>query len=70
MAVAVGVVPCDALGASSLLHMGTTFGGGMSGGGMGGDSGGGMDGFDVDPSMDPELAMALRISMEEARVSV
>jgi len=29
--------------------------------------GGGGDGFDFDPSMDPELAMALRVSMEEER---
>lgn len=38
-------------------------GGGSGGGGFGGD----FDGLDVDPSVDPELALALRMSMEEER---
>ncbi|KAH6646448.1 von Willebrand factor type A domain-containing protein [Truncatella angustata] len=42
-------------------------GGGMESGGGGGGGGGGGDfgGFDFDPSADPELALALRMSMEE-----
>lgn len=44
-------------------------GGGGGGAAMG--SGGGDGGFDmyngIDPAMDPELAMAIRISTEEAR---
>ena len=69
-----GVLPSDVLASSPIVHGG---GGGGGGGGMGGDVGvgGGADaGFGafgdfggVDPSMDPELAMALRISMEEER---
>lgn len=39
-----------------------------AGDGMGGGGGGGLDEFGgVDPNMDPELAMALRVSMEEER---
>lgn len=34
-------------------------------GGSGGDAGGDYGGFDFDPSADPELALALRMSMEE-----
>jgi 26S proteasome regulatory subunit N10 len=40
--------------------------GGQSGGG-GGGAGGGFSDYGVDPNMDPELAMALRVSMEEER---
>ena len=44
--------------------------GGMNGGGAeGGESGGGFE-FGVDPSMDPELALALRMSMEEEKARV
>jgi len=46
------------------------FGGGGGGGGGGAAAGGGGGGgfeFGVDPSLDPELAMALRVSMEEER---
>lgn len=39
--------------------------GAADGGGAG--DGGEFAGLGVDPSMDPELAMALRLSMEEAR---
>ncbi len=46
-------------------------GGGAAAGAGGGGGGGGGDGFadfgGVDPNMDPELAMALRVSMEEER---
>ena len=43
-------------------------GGGMGRGGAGSGGGGGFAEFGgVDPSMDPELAMALRVSMEEER---
>jgi 26S proteasome regulatory subunit N10 len=40
--------------------------GGMGGGGDGGDGGQAFE-FGVDPSMDPELALALRMSMEEEK---
>ncbi|KAF5389405.1 hypothetical protein D9757_004398 [Collybiopsis confluens] len=40
--------------------------GGTGGDGPGASSGGGFE-FGVDPSLDPELAMALRISMQEAQ---
>jgi 26S proteasome regulatory subunit N10 len=60
-----GVSPTSALQSSPLMpdqH-------GMSS--MGGSGGGGGDGFDyyggIDPANDPEMAMAIRISQEEAR---
>ena len=41
---------------------------GMGGGGSGMGGGGAFDDYGgVDPSMDPELAMAIRASTEEAR---
>jgi len=43
--------------------------GGMGGAGDGGDGGQAFD-FGVDPSMDPELALALRMSMEEEKARV
>jgi 26S proteasome regulatory subunit N10 len=68
-----GVLPSDVLASSPIVHggsggsafaasaaAGATAGGGGDGGGFG-DFGG------VDPNMDPELAMALRVSMEEER---
>lgn len=69
-----GVLPSDVLVSSPIVHgggggMGSSGGGGISAGGSGG--GGGAGGFaefgGVDPNMDPELAMALRVSMEEER---
>ncbi|KAL3809809.1 hypothetical protein ACHAXA_002379, partial [Cyclostephanos tholiformis] len=70
----VGVLPSDVLVASPILRGDGGGGMGMGGGGMGGMAGagsGGGGGFaefgGVDPSMDPELAMALRVSMEEER---
>jgi len=75
-----GTLPSDVLIASPVVHGGDSGGGmGMMGGagagtGAGGASSGGGGGGDnfaeyggVDPNMDPELAMALRISMEEER---
>jgi 26S proteasome regulatory subunit N10 len=70
-----GVLPSDVLVASPILRGeggGMGMGGGIGGMGMAGaGSGGGGGGFaefgGVDPSMDPELAMALRVSMEEER---
>ncbi|KAG7134683.1 26S proteasome non-ATPase regulatory subunit 4 like protein [Verticillium longisporum] len=52
-----------------LLGEGAGNGGGSGGGGAGGggDGGGDFDGLDFDPSMDPELALALRMSMEEEK---
>jgi len=61
-----GVLPQDALLSSPVMHQQGAFGGGMLGGGGGG--GGGADGgLGFDESLDPELAMALRVSAEEAR---
>jgi len=39
-------------------------------GGMGGGEAGGLDEFGIDPSLDPELALALRMSMEEEKARV
>ena len=46
---------------------GTVPRGGDNGGDGGGDSGAGAFEFGVDPSTDPELALALRMSMEEEK---
>lgn len=67
-----GVLPSDVLIGSPIVHGGTGAGGAAgTGAGGGGGGGGAMDGFaefgGVDPNMDPELAMALRVSMEEER---
>lgn len=67
-----GVIPCDALLSSPVLHMGFgSFGGGASGGG--GTSAGGGSAFEefggIDPNLDPDLAMAIRLSAEEARAT-
>lgn len=75
-----GVLPSDVLASSPIVHGsggGSAFaasaaaGGAGAGAGGGGDFGGGGGGFaefgGVDPNMDPELAMALRVSMEEER---
>lgn len=71
-----GVLPSDVLVTSPILRGdGASGGGGGMGGVGGGDAGAsgaaGGDGFadfgGVDPNMDPELAMALRVSMEEER---
>lgn len=60
-----GVLPSDVLVASPILR---GDGGGVMGGvDMGGSGGGFADFGGVDPNMDPELAMALRVSMEEER---
>jgi 26S proteasome regulatory subunit N10 len=69
-----GVSPATAIMSSPIVHMGMGGGGGSSSGGGGGSGGaGGGDNFDmyggIDPSMDPELAMAIRVSTEEARAS-
>ena len=65
-----GVLPSDVLVTSPILS-GFGGGGGGAGAAAGGGGGGGDDGFaafgGVDPNMDPELAMALRVSMEEER---
>mmetsp|Transcript_31965 Transcript_31965/g.46579 ORF Transcript_31965/g.46579 Transcript_31965/m.46579 type:complete len:454 (+) Transcript_31965:149-1510(+) len=68
-----GVLPSDVLVGSPIVHGGGGGGavsspGGMGGGGGGGDMGGAFAEYGgVDPNMDPELAMALRVSMEEER---
>lgn len=69
-----GVLPSDVLVSSPIIGGGGRGGGGMPGspgGAAAGGGGGGADAFaeygGVDPNMDPELAMALRVSMEEER---
>ncbi len=69
-----GVLPSDVLVTSPILRMDGGGGGGIMrggdgiGAGGGGGAGGGFAEYGgVDPSMDPELAMALRVSMEEER---
>jgi 26S proteasome regulatory subunit N10 len=75
-----GVLPSDVLASSPIIGAGGAFaasaaaaamgsmaGGGGAGGGGGGGDGGFAEFGGVDPNMDPELAMALRISMEEER---
>ncbi|WYZ42949.1 hypothetical protein EsH8_VI_000648 [Colletotrichum jinshuiense] len=54
---------------SSPILLGDSAGGSSGGGGGGGaESGGGNFGeFDFDPAMDPELALALRMSMEDEK---
>ena len=65
-----GVLPSDVLANSPILGAGGAFAG-QAAVAMASGGGGGGDGFadfgGVDPNMDPELAMALRISMEEER---
>lgn len=69
-----GCVPADVLMTSPIVSDGMG-GGGMMGAAPGGagdafggaGTGGGMGNFPVDPNMEPELAMALRVSMEEER---
>jgi len=60
-----GVLPADAIVSSPIMH--GEGGAGMGVGGGGGGGGGGIDDLGFDPSMDPELAMAIRTSTEEAR---
>jgi len=67
-----GTLPSDILIGSPIIHGGE--GAGMGGMGGGASSPGGAAGGDnfadyggIDPNLDPELAMALRISMEEER---
>jgi 26S proteasome regulatory subunit N10 len=67
------VVPADAIITSPIMHSaGMGMGSHMGAMGMGaGGAGGGAGAFDeyggVDPTLDPELAMAIRASTEEAR---
>eukprot|EP00608_Synchroma_pusillum_P002249 CAMPEP_0198422028 /NCGR_PEP_ID=MMETSP1452-20131203/2072_1 /TAXON_ID=1181717 /ORGANISM="Synchroma pusillum, Strain CCMP3072" /LENGTH=394 /DNA_ID=CAMNT_0044142277 /DNA_START=1 /DNA_END=1185 /DNA_ORIENTATION=+ len=66
-----GVLPSDAIISSPIIHgdaagmMGAAAAGG--GGGGAGGGGGDMSEFGVDPNVDPELFMALRMSTEQAR---
>lgn len=67
-----GVLPSDVLASSPIVHGGaggSAFAASAAAGA--GDVGGGGDAFadfgGIDPNMDPELAMALRVSMEEER---
>jgi 26S proteasome regulatory subunit N10 len=68
-----GVLPSDVLASSPIVHGGTggsAFAASAAAAAAtgGGDMGGGFADFGgVDPNMDPELAMALRVSMEEER---
>jgi 26S proteasome regulatory subunit N10 len=65
-----GILPSDVLASSPIIH-GDDGGGGGGGGaaaGGGGDGGGNFAQYGgVNPDLDPELAMALRVSMEEER---
>jgi 26S proteasome regulatory subunit N10 len=57
----------DQLVTSPILNGdGSSAGGGVGGGADGGDGGPSFE-FGIDPSIDPELALALRMSMEEER---
>jgi 26S proteasome regulatory subunit N10 len=69
-----GTLPSDILISSPVVHGGDANMGGMGMGAGGAPSAGGAGGGDdfaeyggIDPNLDPELAMALRISMEEER---
>lgn len=66
VSVPAGTILLDQLFSSPIYQ--SEGGGGYGGGAMGGEGAGGegME-FGVDPNMDPELAMVLRISMEEER---
>ena len=70
VAIPAGVVPSDVLISSPVIQ-GKDSGGGGSGESSTGGGGGGGGSFQefggIDPNLDPELAMALRISMEEER---
>ncbi|KAI1336446.1 von Willebrand factor type A domain-containing protein [Xylariaceae sp. FL0016] len=59
-----GKLLSDQLLSTPLLGEGAAGGSGGGGGGMA-EGGGDFGGFDFDPSADPELALALRMSMEE-----
>lgn len=63
-----GVSPQDAILSSPVMHAQGNYGGGVSGGGMG--MGGDAGGLGFDEAMDPDLAMALRVTAEEARARV
>ena len=68
------VSPVNAILSSPIIHMGggipTSVGGGggssMAGAGAGGSD---FDMYGFDPSLDPELALAIRASTEEARAN-
>eukprot|EP00429_Kryptoperidinium_foliaceum_P000514 CAMPEP_0176010414 /NCGR_PEP_ID=MMETSP0120_2-20121206/4755_1 /TAXON_ID=160619 /ORGANISM="Kryptoperidinium foliaceum, Strain CCMP 1326" /LENGTH=408 /DNA_ID=CAMNT_0017343243 /DNA_START=148 /DNA_END=1374 /DNA_ORIENTATION=- len=69
-----GVLPSDVLASSPIVHGGSggsAFAASAAAAAASGGGGGGGDAFaefgGVDPNMDPELAMALRVSMEEER---
>jgi 26S proteasome regulatory subunit N10 len=64
-----GVSPCDAILSSPILG-GDVNSGMAPGGGGNADQGGGFEDYGgFDPEMDPELAMAIRVSTEEARAA-
>lgn len=67
-----GVLPSDVLASSPIVHGGGAAAAAALSSSAGGDDGGGGAGAfaefgGIDPNMDPELAMALRVSMEEER---
>ena len=70
LVVPAGVLPSDVIVSSPILNAGSSSGSG-AGGGESGDGEQAQDRFaeygGVDPSLDPELAMAIRASMEEER---
>ena len=70
VAIPAGVVPSDVLISSPVIQGKDSGGGGSGGGESTGGGGGGSAAAEfggIDPNLDPELAMALRISMEEER---
>jgi 26S proteasome regulatory subunit N10 len=63
-----GVLPSDVVASSPILAGGGAFAAAAAGFGAGAGGADGDFGFGgIDPNMDPELAMALRVSMEEER---
>jgi 26S proteasome regulatory subunit N10 len=62
-----GVLPSDVLASSPVLASSGGAFAAAAAGGFGGDDAAFADFGGVDPNMDPELAMALRVSMEEER---
>ena len=69
VAIPAGVVPSDVLISSPVIQGKDSGGGGSGESSTGGGGGGGsfQEFGGIDPNLDPELAMALRISMEEER---
>ena len=59
----------DVMITSPILQADNNMGGGNAGGDAGGDNNDPLAAMGIDPNMDPELAMAIRLSMEEAKAA-